>query len=108
MAENGKIAVDLFQSDPYDLVLLDLRMPVMDGCEAIEQIRHWERKNGSKTTPIVVLSAFSEKDPSLEALLAGCGTYLTKPIQREQLIRVIQGFVPVSSNDPPSDQRMHG
>lgn len=108
LAENGKIAVDLFQSNPYDLVLVDLRMPVMDGCEAIEAIRRWERKNDSKTTPIVVLSASSEKDQSLEALLAGCGTYLAKPIQREQLIRVIQGFVPISFGDPPVDQRMRG
>jgi PAS domain S-box-containing protein len=92
VAENGEIAVQKFQSGHYDLVLMDLQMPRMDGYIATQQIRNWEREHDSKPVPIIALSAYalqSEIDKSREA---GCTAYLTKPIFRQDLVEAIEQY----------------
>jgi two-component system cell cycle sensor histidine kinase/response regulator CckA len=92
VCENGLLAVDKFQADHFDLVLLDLHMPVMDGLAAACAIRKWEDEQGRAPVPIIALtSADSQKD--FDATLnAGCSAHLTKPIRNESLLRMVDRY----------------
>src|SRR6202030_2568346 len=56
-AENGKVAVDRFIEGKYDVVLMDIQMPVLDGYGAVRMIREWEKNHGRKRTPVIALTA---------------------------------------------------
>ena len=89
IAENGQIAVEKFTSGRYDLVLMDMQMPVMDGYTAVKEIRMWESKEGVKATPIVALTAYATKEEEQKSLDAGCTAHLTKPIKKAKLMEAI-------------------
>jgi CheY-like chemotaxis protein len=89
VAENGEIAVNKFQSATYDLVLMDMQMPVLDGYAAIQAIRQWEREQGLEATPIVALTAHALKEEMDKSLEAGCTAHVTKPIHKAALMEII-------------------
>lgn len=89
IAENGKIAVEKFTSDDYDLVQMDVQMPVMDGYVATKKIRLWEETMGKPPTPIIALTANALKEDEHKSLVAGCTTHITKPIRRVPLMEAI-------------------
>jgi len=89
-AENGKIAVEKFATGKYDLVLMDIEMPVMDGYTATREIRKWEAQNRDNETPIVVLSAHALAEHRQKSLEAGCAAHLAKPIKKEELLAAIR------------------
>ncbi|MFQ5875321.1 MAG: response regulator, partial [Dehalococcoidia bacterium] len=89
IAENGAIALDKFTSERYDIVLMDLQMPVMDGYTATRAIRKWERGKGVAETPIIALSAHALKEDTQMSLDAGCAAHVTKPIKKAQLMEAI-------------------
>ncbi len=85
-ARNGREAVDLYNSEPQiDLILMDLRMPVMTGHEAIDEIRKVD-----KEIPIIVQTAFTQEEDKAEILEAGCNGFITKPIQKKVLLDEIK------------------
>lgn len=88
-AEDGEIAVKKFLSDTYDLVLMDMQMPLMDGYTATRTIREWEKKSGKKPTPIIALTAFALTEEAKKSLEAGCDCHLTKPIKKATLLDAI-------------------
>ena len=90
MAENGQVAFEKFQFGSYDLVFMDMQMPVMDGIQAAAAIRHWERKQQRRPTPIVALTANALKEEADKSLAAGCTAHLTKPIKKTVLLETIQ------------------
>ena len=92
MAENGSIAVQKFQSGRYDLVLMDMQMPVMDGCQATILIRQWEQEQQRLPTPIVSLTANVFRDEIEKSLAAGCTAHLTKPIKKKTLLEAIAEY----------------
>jgi signal transduction histidine kinase/CheY-like chemotaxis protein len=89
-AENGELAVEKFKNNKYDLVLMDMQMPVMDGYSATRLIREWEKQNDKKETPILALTAYAMKEDREKTIKAGCNDYLTKPIKKEQLLEAIR------------------
>lgn len=89
LCENGRVAVDKYQTGEYDIVLMDMQMPVMDGLSACRTIREWERDHQTATTPIIALTGFASSEESRACLDAGCTTCLTKPISREALLSSI-------------------
>jgi len=89
MAENGEIAVEKFQQGEYDLVLMDMNMPVMDGYTATRTIRQWEAREGKPATPIIALTAFALKEDEQKSLAAGCDAHLTKPIKKKTLLEAL-------------------
>ncbi|MDO8987520.1 MAG: response regulator, partial [Coriobacteriia bacterium] len=85
-ALDGQQAVDavLSAKTPYDLVLMDMQMPVKDGLSATREIREWEAANGLEPTSIVALSAFALKEEHDRSMDAGCDAHLTKPIKKRE------------------------
>ncbi|MGN7613118.1 ATP-binding response regulator, partial [Magnetococcales bacterium HHB-1] len=92
MAKDGIDAVDQFKRDPFDLILMDLQMPVMDGFEATQQIRIWEKAQNHPRTVIIALTAHAMSEASEQVFAAGCDLYLTKPIRKRHLFEAINQF----------------
>jgi CheY-like chemotaxis protein len=92
IAENGEMAVEKFIAGKYDIVLMDVQMPVMDGYTATGIIRKWEREKGVKSTPIIALTAYALKEDEQKSLDAGCTSHLTKPIRKAKLMEAIQEY----------------
>lgn len=99
MAENGAEAVEKFHQGDYDLVFMDMQMPVMNGLQATAAIREWERKQGCSPTAVVALTAHALKAERDKSLSAGCTAHLTKPIKKQDLLQAIAVYAP-----PPWDQ----
>ncbi len=91
LAENGQEAVDQWQRRGPDLVLLDMQMPILDGAEAARRIRTLEHEQERSATPLVVLTAHALDSVREQCLAIGCDEYLTKPLDRAALWRVLAG-----------------
>ena len=92
VAANGREALDALEKENFDLVLMDVQMPVMDGFEATAAIR--EREAGGKVhLPIVALTAHAMKGDREKCLAAGMDGYLTKPIRPQELDEVLESYV---------------
>ena len=89
MAENGEAAFGKYKSGRYDLVFMDMQMPVMDGYAATQAIREWERANHRPPTPIIALTAHALKGDEEKSRAAGCTAHLTKPIKKATLLAAI-------------------
>lgn len=88
-ANNGSIAVDLFLSREWDIILMDMQMPVMDGYQATKKIRGIEKAKAMKHTPIVALTAHSINTEVKKCLDSGCDVHLAKPVNKTALIKLI-------------------
>ncbi|PKN06519.1 MAG: hybrid sensor histidine kinase/response regulator, partial [Deltaproteobacteria bacterium HGW-Deltaproteobacteria-7] len=88
-AENGQVALAKFQAGVYDVVLMDMQMPVMDGYTATREIRKWEEETGAGPTPVLALTAHVFKEDVEKSLAAGCNAHLTKPIRKDELVAAI-------------------
>jgi two-component system, sensor histidine kinase len=90
VADNGRIAVDKFLENPYDLILMDIQMPVMDGLEATRLIREIERQRGVESpVKIVAITANALGEDRKECLNVGIDGFLTKPFNLDKLPVVI-------------------
>ncbi len=95
VAENGKIAVEKFSEQPdgyYDAILMDMRMPEMDGLEATKRIRAMERKD-AKDIPIIALTANAFDKDVQRSLQAGLNAHLSKPIEPAQLFDTLERMI---------------
>lgn len=92
IARNGQEAIDLYHQNNYDLVLMDVQMPILDGYEATAHIREVENviMNGSQRIPIVALTANAMKGDREKCLDAGMDEYLSKPFTPNDLIGIIR------------------
>ena len=89
LAENGEVAVQRFVSGQYDLVLMDIQMPVMDGYTATKTIRRWEQDHGVTPTPIIALTAYALKEEVEKCVEIGCTAHISKPIKKYALMKAI-------------------
>ena len=87
--ENGQEALDRFHAQPFDLILMDLQMPVMDGLTAIGRIRAEEASQGRVRTPILVLTANAMPDHIQTSLAAGADAHVAKPVTPKGLFDAI-------------------
>ena len=92
-AEDGQQAIDKFKTGRFDLVLMDIQMPVVDGYDATKQIRGWERENGRRRTPVVALTASALEDAADRSIAAGCDAHVTKPVKKSKLLEAIRDAV---------------
>ena len=94
-AENGKIAVEMFQDSEigyYDAILMDVRMPEMDGLEATRKIRETDRPDAS-TVPIIAMTANAFDEDVQRSLQVGMNAHLSKPIEPEKLIQTLEELI---------------
>ncbi len=91
-AENGKIAVDMFKPDYYDLILMDVQMPVMGGFEATAEIRKLQSVSGD-TTPIIAMTAHALEGDRQKCVSAGMDDYISKPINIEKFRQCIMKYI---------------
>jgi signal transduction histidine kinase/ligand-binding sensor domain-containing protein len=92
VAENGQEAIDRFAPGRYDVVLMDLHMPVVDGYGATRAIRTIERERRAERTPIVALTANGMDEDVHNSRLAGCDEHLTKPITKAVLLATLERY----------------
>ena len=95
LAENGKIAVEKFQSSPenyYDAILMDMRMPEMDGLEATQKIRALKRPDAKKI-PIIALTANAFDEDVQRSLQAGLNAHLSKPVEPDVLFETLENMI---------------
>ncbi len=92
MAENGVVALQKFKTGAYDLVFMDMQMPVMDGLQATVAIRRWEHEHQRVSTPIVALTANAFQEEADKSLAAGCTAHVTKPIKKKTLLATIARY----------------
>lgn len=88
-AVNGEVAVSLYKQNHYDLILMDVQMPVMDGHEATRQIRAFEQNQSRQQTMIVSLTAHATRQEIEQCIAAGCNTHLSKPIKKNVLLQTL-------------------
>ena len=89
-AENGKLAIEKFKSNQYDMVFMDVQMPEIDGLAATRLIRQWEKDNHRLPTPIIALTASALEEDVQRTLAAGCDVHLSKPIKKSVLLDTIR------------------
>ncbi len=102
----GAIAVDLFRKGPpFDLILMDLQMPVMDGIGATVQIRQLEAEADLPRTPIVALTANAMRGDRDRCLQVGMDDFISKPVRKQNLRAVLARLQP-ASQQAPQDARL--
>lgn len=93
-AEDGSEAISKFKMGRYDLVFMDVQMPIVDGCAAVEEIRHWENQLRLAPTPIVALTASADTETVRRTMQAGCDMHVSKPLKKAALLDTINRCVP--------------
>jgi CheY-like chemotaxis protein/HPt (histidine-containing phosphotransfer) domain-containing protein len=103
VTNNGKEAVAAFEKERFDVVLMDVQMPEMDGIEATAVLRAIERQSGRRT-PIIAMTAYAMKGDREMCLEAGMDDYVSKPVRAQQLFEAIERVLHrAASKDSPSD-----
>jgi len=90
IADHGAIALERFKNGYYDLILMDMQMPVMNGYEATKAIRAWEREHDLPPTQVIALTALALKGDGVKIFEAGCDAHMTKPIKKHTLLEVLR------------------
>ena len=88
-AENGERVVAKVKNNRYDLILMDIQMPILDGFAATRAIREWERAQELPPVPIIALTASALDEDVQRAREAGCNLHVSKPIKKKTLLRAI-------------------
>ena len=89
IAENGEVCLQKVKEKDYEVVLMDVQMPVMDGYEATRRIREWEKESGRKPLRIIAMTANAEKSERTYCLSLGMDEYISKPFKPERLASVL-------------------
>ena len=95
-AENGQLCVDKFlEKEPgyYQVILMDIRMPVMDGYEAVKTIRNLQERPDGKEIPIIAMTADAFAEDINRCLECGMNGHVAKPLDMNELVRMIERFL---------------
>jgi CheY-like chemotaxis protein/HPt (histidine-containing phosphotransfer) domain-containing protein len=98
-ALDGQIAVDLATTQTFDLILMDMQMPVMDGYAATIELRRI-----GLTIPIIALTAYAMAEDRDRCMTAGCSAYLSKPIEEDTLLRTVREHLGTDPASVPNDR----
>ncbi len=92
LAENGKAAVDMYKKAPYDLVLMDIQMPIMDGVEATQRIRQYEEEEKLKKAVIIAITANVMAEEKAEYMESGLDDIIPKPLVFEDFLSTLNKY----------------
>jgi len=92
LVENGQQAVDRFDPDTFDIILMDVQMPEMDGFEATREIRKLEKQSGGHI-PVIAMTAYATEGDRERCLAAGMDAYVSKPISAAKLFKAIEVLI---------------
>jgi CheY-like chemotaxis protein len=98
VAGNGREAVEMVKTLPYDLVFMDCHMPEMDGFEAVAAIRR--RESGGRHTPVVAMTADVLDSYREQCLKAGMDDFVAKPVKMEALVQAVKKWTPAKVMEP--------
>lgn len=90
IAVNGQMAIDMFKVGTYDVILMDIQMPILDGLEATIAIRKYEEEKGLDKIKIIAITANTLNEDKDKCFEVGMNEYITKPIQTEELKNVLR------------------
>lgn len=96
--ENGKLAVEAWQNDNFDVILMDVQMPIMSGPEASNEIRRLEKEMGRARTPIIALTANAMTHHVQECIKSGMDAHVSKPIRPDLLFAAIDETLTAKEN----------
>lgn len=88
-ADNGKQAVEKYKSKHYDMILMDIFMPIMDGLDATRQIRAHEEEHDLPSVPVVAVTASAFEEDRQHSVDAGCTGFLAKPIRKIDIFQCV-------------------
>ncbi len=100
-ADGGQECLEILSHSNFDVVLMDVQMPGIDGLETTRRLRDTEKKTGVQPTPIIALTAGAMRGDREQCLEAGMSEYLTKPIRREALAATLARMIPDKVGPPP-------
>ena len=99
ISNNGEEALEMFKKKKYDIVFMDISMPVMDGIEATHEILAYEKENGLEHTPVVALTANALPGDREAFLSEGLDEYISKPLKKEDIVKVLKIFLNYKTDD---------
>ena len=94
MAENGREAVDRFTQEGFDIIFMDMQMPILDGYGAVREIRDIEQTRNMARTPIVAITAYAMQGDREKCLAAGMDAYLAKPTSAADIVTMVNQLLP--------------
>jgi CheY-like chemotaxis protein len=106
-AENGAIAVSKYIKHNYDIILMDVQMPEMDGYSATRAIREHEKENNLGHIPIVALTAHAQKSDAEASLQAGCTRHVVKPVTKKVLLEAIAELTKTGASENATTTRVN-
>jgi PAS domain S-box-containing protein len=104
-AENGELAVQAYGAEEFDLVLMDMQMPVLDGLAATRKIRGFEQSQSNTSVPIIALTANARSSDISDCETAGCTSHLSKPIAKTTLIGAIERHLSLVQRECSPEER---
>jgi two-component system, sensor histidine kinase and response regulator len=104
MAHNGQEAVEHFSRGAFDIIFMDMQMPVLDGYGAVRQIREIEQQHSSTRTPIIAMTAYAMPGDREKCIAANMDAYLSKPARPAEIIETLNQLVPDRSAQSQVDQ----
>lgn len=93
VAEDGQVALDKIKARRYDIILMDVQMPVLDGFAATQAVRAWEAEQQLNRTPVIALTAHAMEGYREQCLQQGMDDYLTKPIKKKILLKTVTQWI---------------
>lgn len=90
VADNGAIALDLLKKKTFDIILMDIQMPVLDGITTMKEFRNWEKITAQEKTPIIAITASATEKVQMLSIMAGCDVFLAKPVQKSMFLDTIK------------------
>ncbi|MFZ2854181.1 MAG: PAS domain S-box protein [Rhodocyclaceae bacterium] len=103
VAGNGLLAIEAMHDRHFDLVLMDMMMPVMDGLEATRRIRVHELEAGGRRTPIIAMTANAMQGDRESCIEAGMDDYIAKPIKSQELQKLLRQYADAAGGEEPAD-----
>ena len=103
--DGGEVAVDCATGSRFDLILMDMQMPVVDGRTATRRIRQYEREQGLPEVPIIAFTAHSLETELAEATAAGCNGHLIKPAKKQKVIDTVLSYLNAAASSSTGSER---